>query len=296
MNGKLSALPRETFAVQAGKPLDEKTQRIALEELRETPERREEALVALRKLIHDEEKFHFRDDDDFLLIFLRPTKFYPESAFALIKKLCEFRANNGSVLDGLEPSSEEGSFKEGVVNVLIDRDQLGRRIMVCNLGACWEPKRINVDQIFRLFYLIHQMAVLEPQSQVSGVVVILDFDGMGMKQVGAFSIAFSRRLLSFIQDAMPLRLKNIHIVKQPYVFNIVFNMFKPFIREKLKSRMFFHGKDMPSLHKFISPECLPEDYGGSRPKIAYSGADWYETIKSEVDYIKQWHNFGYTKE
>ncbi|XP_071450543.1 clavesin-1-like [Hetaerina americana] len=293
---RLSALPRETFAVQSGKTLSEKTAEIALKELRETPELKEESLAALRKIIHDEENFHFRDDDDFLLIFLRPTKFYPESAFKLIKKLCEFRVTNASLLDGLVPSQEENAFHEGVVNVLIDRDQLGRRIMVCNLGGSWEPKKASVDQIFRLFYLIHQMAVLEPESQVCGVIVILDFDGMGMKQVGAFSIAFSRRLLSFIQDAMPLRLKNIHIVKQPYVFNIVFNMFKPFIREKLKSRMFFHGKDMSSLHKYIDPECLPENYGGTRPKIAYSGSDWYETITAEEDYIRQWQKFGYTKE
>lgn len=49
--------------------------------------------------------------------------------------------------------------------------------------------------------------------------------------------AFSKRLLTFIQDAMPLRLKEVHFVKQPMIFNVVWNMFKPFIREKLKTRV-----------------------------------------------------------
>ena len=49
--------------------------------------------------------------------------------------------------------------------------------------------------------------------------------------------AFSKRLLTFIQDAMPLRLKEVHFVKQPMIFNVVWNMFKPFIREKLKNRV-----------------------------------------------------------
>lgn len=49
--------------------------------------------------------------------------------------------------------------------------------------------------------------------------------------------AFSKRLLMFIQDAMPLRLKEVHFVKQPMIFSVVWNMFKPFIREKLKTRV-----------------------------------------------------------
>lgn len=46
-------------------------------------------------------------------------------------------------------------------------------------------------------------------SQISGAVVIMDFDGLSMKQVMGLSPAFSMRLLSFIQDALPLRLKEV---------------------------------------------------------------------------------------
>ena len=37
----------------------------------------------------------------------------------------------------------------------------------------------------------------------------MDFDGLSMKQVLGLTPAFSMRLLSFIQDAMPLRLKEV---------------------------------------------------------------------------------------
>lgn len=39
----------------------------------------------------------------------------------------------------------------------------------------------------------------------------MDFEGLSMKQVTGMSPAFSMRLLSFIQDAMPLRLKEVCI-------------------------------------------------------------------------------------
>jgi len=137
--------------------------------------------------------------------------------------------------------------------------------------------------------------VVELESQVNGVVVIMDYDGMGMKQVKGLTPAFCMRLINFIQDAMPLRLKEVHIVKQPFVFNIVWQMIKPFLREKLKSRLTFHGSKMASLHKFIPPTHLTADYGGEKPKINYSGDDWYGTIGDHLGHIKKMSDCGRRK-
>jgi len=40
----------------------------------------------------------------------------------------------------------------------------------------------------------------------------MDFDGLSMKQVTGLSPSFSMRLLSFIQDALPLRLKEVILI------------------------------------------------------------------------------------
>lgn len=36
---------------------------------------------------------------------------------------------------------------------------------------------------------------------------------------------------------MPLRLKEVHIVRQPFLFNMVWPMFKQFVGDKLKKRV-----------------------------------------------------------
>lgn len=63
-------------------------------------------------------------------------------------------------------------------------------------------------------------------------------------------------------------------------------MFKPFVKEKLKKRMFFHGTNMSSLHTHIPASNLPKNYGGEQPEIDYTSADWYPTILSVEDKIK----------
>lgn len=58
---------------------------------------------------------------------------------------------------------------------------------------------ITSDNLFRLFYLIHLAAILEPETQVRGVVVVLDFESLGMRQIAALNPSFSMKLLTFIQ-------------------------------------------------------------------------------------------------
>lgn len=155
-----------------------------------------------------------------------------------MRKIAEFKKNNLKLLKDLMPDQERKGFIEhNVVNVLTNFDSKGRRVLIVNCGAPWDPKEISSDQLFRIFYLVHLAAQLELVTQIRGVVVIMDFGGLSMKQIKALSPAFSARLLTFIQEAMPLRLKEVHIIKQPFLFNMVWTLFKPFIKEKLKGRV-----------------------------------------------------------
>ncbi|XP_076242878.1 retinaldehyde-binding protein 1 [Calliopsis andreniformis] len=269
---------------------------VALKELRETEENVREGILALKKFLEEDKTLYFSTDDDFLLIFLRPCKFYAKSAYELMKRVADFKEKNASLFDNLLPTDEKVALLEGnVVNVLKGRDHKGRRVLIVNSGKTWDPSKVSADQILRLFYLVHDVAMLEPETQIFGTVVIMDFNGLSMKQVMGLTPSFSMKLLNFIQDAMPLRLKEVHIVKQPFLFNMVWQMFKPFVREKLKKRMHFHGDKMSSLHGFIPPSHLPKNYGGNLPEIDYSSADWYPTLIKEEDKIKEWNSYGYRK-
>ncbi|XP_012252228.2 retinaldehyde-binding protein 1 [Athalia rosae] len=283
------------FKLEEG-PIGSDTLALAVAELRETEENKKNALAELKKLLEADKTLYFNTEDDFLTIFLRPCKFYPESAFALMKRVADFKVKNASLLDDLMPQDERTSFLENnVVNVLKNRDQKGRRVLIVNAGKSWDPSKVNADQLFRVFYLIHDVAMWEPESQVRGVVVIMDFDGLTMSQVLAMSPAFSLRLLTFIQDAIPLRLKEVHIVKQPFLFNMVWTMFKPIVRSKLKSRMFFHGSKMSSLHKHLEPSHLPANYDGKLPPLDYTSADWYPALIEHEDKIRAWNSYGHRK-
>lgn len=253
---------------------------IARKELRETPEVVEAAKQELRELLKADKELNVPyDNDAWLVRFLRPTKFYPESAHRLIKDYYKFKSKHKDIYDGLLPSREKNVFEQNILLVLPNRDQLGRRILVIELGKKWKPKKCSLDDVFKGIVLFLEAAMYEPTTQIAGAQVIFDMDGLTMQQAWQFTPAFAKRIVDWLQDSVALRVKGLHIVNQPFVFNMVFSLFKPFLREKLRSRIYFHGTDRDSLHQHLSPKCLPDVYGGAFPLPKISSTEWFELLK-----------------
>lgn len=126
-----------------------------------------------------------------------------------MKRIAEFKKKHHDILDGLMPAQLEKQMVQfPCVNVLTGTDQDGRRVLVSKVGEAWNTSEVSNVHVFQLFYLIHQAALMEPQTQVNGVVVILDFEGLGMKQVKELTPTFSLRLLTFIQVCKNLEISS----------------------------------------------------------------------------------------
>ncbi|KAE8745718.1 hypothetical protein FOCC_FOCC007602 [Frankliniella occidentalis] len=217
---------------------------VALKELRETSENDKDIVVPM-------------DNDAWLVRFLRPCKYYPESAYELIKRYYSFKEKHSSVYRDLLPSKERNIFEANMLT--------------------WNHKKTTLDEVYKGCVLFLEAAMLEPETQVCGAVVIFDMDGLSMQQVWQFTPPFAKRIVDWLQDSVPLRVKNIHIINQPYIFNMVFALFKPFLREKLRSR------------------CLPDVYGGSVALPRISGLQWYELLlKCDKEY-EAINSFGLKK-
>lgn len=267
---------------------------IAKNELRETPENRAAGLKQLRELLKQNTDLNFKDDDEFLTVVLRCCHWYPESGLKLLKQIAQFRKEHEKILKGLLPENVKKPFVEGhCVNILIDKDHKGRRVLLMSQGQDWDPSVISQDEIFQLLYLMHIISQQEMSTQINGVVVIMDYEGLSLKQIKGMQSGSTKRLLTFIQEAMPIRLKEVHFVKQPFIFNMVWALVKPFVGEKLKNRMFFHGDDMTKLHKYIPAENLPKNYGGTLPEINYSGKEWYPCTENYKQHFIDWSTFGF---
>lgn len=85
---------------------------------------------------------------------------------------------------------------------------------------------------------------------------------------------------------MPVRTNAIHVINNNWAFEAIFQMFKPFMNERMRERLFVHGSDLSSLHRHVDPKHLPKRYGGELPEYPYT--DWWnylaknEKVKDEL--------------
>ncbi|KAK6623156.1 hypothetical protein RUM43_009008 [Polyplax serrata] len=267
----------------------------AREELRETPEIVRESLETLRKLVKEETSLNYPTDDDKLQIFLRPCKYYPNSALTRMKKFYKFKFQHPNYSKNLIPSCETRAFTQNLLTILPYRNKRGERILVLEIGQKWKTSSCTLKEILRSAMLIVEAALEEPKTQINGVQVIIDMTGLALQHVWQFTPGFAKHVVDWVQDCIPLRLKGIHIVNQPYVFNMLYAIFKPFLGSKLQKRIVFHGSHFDTLHSHISPSVLPKQYGGDLDIPFDKGAELHKYLERYDSEFQERQIYGYTK-
>lgn len=59
----------------------------------------------------------------------------------------------------------------------------------------------------------------------------------------------------------------------------------------MKEKIFIHGSNMSSLHKHISPQYLPKEYGGTHESFSYQ--KWLESLAKNTQVLKELEHIGY---
>ena len=126
----------------------------------------------------------------------------------------------------------------------------------------------NASDVIKLVLMIGDIRLFAEEIGVAGDIYILDATGVNATHFAKFTPTLIKKFAICVQEAYPVKLKEIHIVNvSPFVETIV-NFVKPFIKEKIRNRIHFHsGDSYESLHKRIPKEILPEEYGGTAGKI-----------------------------
>lgn len=199
-----------------------------------------------------------REDEAFLLRFLRAKKFDVEKAFKMITKYYWMKENSPDLFHVSPPSDLKAMLEMQIQCMLPQKDNHGRQVYVFRVGTCWtvdttyvvksfhafifvaekcDPYKIPVEHVFRSNVLALEDAIRDPETQIGGLVVLLDMAGLGFAHARYLSPHLAKRTVEVVQEAFPMRFKAFHVLHEPFYMDAILSVLKPFLKDKIRRRV-----------------------------------------------------------
>ncbi|XP_070153488.1 alpha-tocopherol transfer protein [Polyergus mexicanus] len=263
----------------------------ARRELGETDEVKCQTLQELRDMIYERgECLPHRMDDDFLIRFLRARNFNLKRAHRLIVNYYNFKEEHPEIHQQMNPTEMRYIGDDDVITVPPYRTQCGRRLLIYRIGN-WKPSKYPVEELFKATTCVLELGILEPRAQIMGGIVIFDLKDITIQHAWTVTPQVATMMLSLMVTAFPIKIHELHILHQSWIFDTIFAVFKPLIDSNMRNRIFFHGNDYKSLYKHVSPEYLPKIYGGVRNEMPYY--KWIGALIRDPKIVDQMSKMGY---
>ena len=116
---------------------------------------------------------------------------------------------------------------------------------------------MELEKLF--FYSLNCLTLTHERFQRDGVALLADWTGFSMSN---FNPAVSQTILKVVQEVMPMRLKAIYVVNQPFMFSVILSVVQVFMSRKVRERLHILG-DPAKLRAYIDDGSIPKSLGGS---------------------------------
>ncbi|XP_078665274.1 alpha-tocopherol transfer protein-like isoform X1 [Branchiostoma floridae x Branchiostoma belcheri] len=271
--------------------LSPELQKKAETELNEKSAWRDRDIQALRDMINARPDINSRTDDGFLLRFLRARKFDYDRAFKLLENYYQARANTPEIFEKFLPSAITHVLDKAIVTVLPGRDKEGRKLVVFRPGK-WDPAAWPIYDNARTLIMSLEKIIEDEETQVNGLMMIMEVSGLTANHAYHIGPRYASTMTNIIQEAFPARIKGMHFVNESPIFDGIFAVLRPFMKEKLKQRIRMHGTVFETLHEHTGTEILPTELGGDAGPLEEMSKEWKEKLQSFEDTMVMSNKFG----
>ncbi|KAH8327388.1 hypothetical protein KR074_005317 [Drosophila pseudoananassae] len=284
-----------SYSQNSIRPLSEGLQKVAIEELNEVPSRIESDVAALREWLEKQPHLCSCKDTQFLLSFLRGSKFSLEKAkqkidrFYSLQKAIPEVFNEHRLAD--DPQVLEIIRMGVILRVPLDKHDTGPAVTIIRAGA-YDLNKFKFQDIIRVGSMFGEIMMMEDDNAtVSGYLEIMDMTGV----TGANLFSLQPQLLSkfsaYADEAMPTRQKGFHFINVPKAFEVGFKSLLGWFPGKIKERVSV-SSDPEAIFERVPKHYLPKEYGGTKGTMQDIISSMEAKISSYKDYFEESQHFG----
>lgn len=221
------------------RPLSPELAAKAVKELNEVPSRLADDVQALKDWVAKQPHLRARTDDQFLVNILRGSKHSLERAKEKLDLFYTVRTSMAEVFTDNDPTSPRNLELLRLGTMLPLPKTMtpdGPRIVVVRYDN--DPTKYSMIEMMRIhFFLMHLLIKDDDNMIVAGQIGLIDFKGATLSHFTQFTPSLMKKFAMLIQDASAVRMKSFNYVNVPGFFESIFNFFKSFLNNKMKSRV-----------------------------------------------------------
>ena len=240
----------------------------------EITEEEKQALLELKVLIQDVIKEGQRfDNDNYLLTWLRGWKLNVSKAEKMIRQSIVYfevtglnyidKWQNPEVIEKYLPIGNFGEDREGrpvQYNRFGRLDMRGMSQSVSKVDMLRNMHKTGLDLEERKLELSRKLG-----REIDKMTLVVDLEGLGLQHFHTRALSYFKSLVRASEDNYPEKMALILVITNSPVFHIAWEFASRIIDEETKKKMKFIRKSEceGKLRRYISPEQLPQCYGGT---------------------------------
>ncbi|XP_058984446.1 retinol-binding protein pinta-like [Musca domestica] len=272
------------------RPLPEELQKNAITELGEVPERIAEDLNVLKAWIRQQPHLKACMEDQFLIQFLRGSKYSLEKA--------KEKLNNFYTLSAKSPHLRSMEDVDNPIFRKIHRTgclillptplmEHGPRIIVEQVS--YEPYEFTNTEISRYIWTMAEIVLQsDPYACVQGLVIVSDLSKVTMQHLRQLTPKMILEVMRFSEKALPLRIKRLLILNCPSLVKTLLNFALSCCSEKLRKRIHIsNGNNIEKFADVFPKKYLPRDFGGENSSLENACREYEKVIDEHRDYFKR---------
>ncbi|PZC80487.1 hypothetical protein B5X24_HaOG214644 [Helicoverpa armigera] len=202
-------------------------------------------------------------EDRILVRFLHSCYYDVEKTKQTIELFFKIRDNSPEIVNYRDPLSPAMQKVLKIVKLAQYQISGNRNIWFWQLN---DPGLEQYDylQDARMFFMTCDAWMLANDVLADADIVVMDAKDITLKFITKFNVSVARKLSKYQEDAMPIRLKEVHVINAPPFVDKLFGLMKPFLKQEITDMIHFHVPKSETLYNYINKEDLPQDYGGSQ--------------------------------
>ncbi|RZF38407.1 hypothetical protein LSTR_LSTR006533 [Laodelphax striatellus] len=251
------------------------------------------SLDSLKEWVQKQDHLPYDNIDDHLLSrFLHCSNNSIEQTKMTLEKFFTMRGDSQEFFQNRDPllPSIQNVFKIIDIIPLPKTTPEGFKVFVYRLEDP-DPDKFNHLDYVRTFFDIADTRIKTEKELPSGEVPIFDMTGFSLRHMTRLSLPSLRKQMQYVQEAHPVKLRQIHIINTLPILERVMMLFRPLMKKDVAQMLHFHLPNSTTLFDFIPKEILPNEYGGQAGTLKELKQIWVNKVISEREWLisNPWH-------